>query len=262
MLLLIADLEDQFRDEIPKAEQAYLLDDLFDIKLGMIEDRYHPYTSEGSEKVGFLSISSFEDVDGKDAQEDETDEQQFNQIDEVKVKRSLEKQKEKKVTQNPKKQAVPLSYISENRLLQRNDYLISMRGFPTGFSLYNTKLINSGQYRLVASNHFVQLRPRTPEDVYVPYLHLLLDLLVQHHLLPSFKVKLEELKASGTTGYGVINPFSVRELRQMKLHLPKNKYIQKEIHDKYSERFKHYLKQVIFFKEYQSTMFKNLNIIP
>ncbi len=260
MLLLLLNEMNECHQEIPEAEQAYLLDDLFDVKLGMIEDRYHPHTSEGSERVGFLSISSFINVPGKDARDWENALDQFNQIDESKLKKALHKQQEKKTAQKLKTRSVPLSYISENRLLQRADYLISMRGMPTGFSLYNTKLVNSGQYRLVASNHFVQLRPRTPEDIYVPYLHLMLDLLIQHHLQPRFDEKLKNLKSIGSTAYGVINPFSIRDLRGLKLHVFKDINKQKEIYEKFKIRYETFLEQSRAFHAYQQCMFFKLKI--
>ena len=260
MLLLLLDIKKDNRIEIPEAEQAYLLDDLFDIKLGMIEDRYHPQTAEGSEKVGFVSISSFIVVQSKDALSFQTSTDQFNQIDENKLNRSLNKQLEKKANQKTKKRSVPLSYISAQRLLQPNDYLISIRGMPTGFSLYHTKAIKSGQYRLVASNHFVQLRPRTPKDVYVPYLHLMLDLLVQYHLQPQFDEKLKYLKSSGSTAYGVINPFSIRDLRRMKLYVFKDIAQQQEIYDKYMNRYEHFLEESRAFHACQEDLFKKLKL--
>jgi hypothetical protein len=102
---------------------------------------------------------------------------------------------------------------------------------PRGFSMLNAPIGN--ELNVVATHQFICLRPRTKLiEVYLPYLHLVLDLFVEKDLKKLFDSKLIK---SGDK-YSVFNSVSIKEIRDMELTILKLVSGQKKVYDRFCER--------------------------
>jgi hypothetical protein len=136
--------------------------------------------------------------------------------------------------------------IPNHKLIRNTDYLITLRGRPKGFSML--KSIEPNHPKLASSNHFIHIRPRQTqiESMHIPYLHLLLDILVEKKIYTIFE---EKKKNEDTLGrkYSAYNSFRIQDLRDMKISILKNIEDQKRVFD-------------LFEKKYDELLSANLNI--
>ena len=197
--------------------KTYLIDDLFECNLGLNEANYGTFSKDGN-RVTYLKLGSFidddknmnlpiQDYNKRNILEpgifDENNNSETNEINEK------------------DKTPVPIK-----KLLQPSDFLISIRGRIKGFSMLPI-FESLGNNKLVCSNHFVHLKPRsfTLYDMYMPYLHLLLDILVKQ-----ININFKESKGGSST-----NSLKVDELRKFGINIH-NIEEQKKVFEEYEKR--------------------------
>jgi hypothetical protein len=199
--------------------KSYLIDDLFECNLGLNEANYGTFSKDGN-IVTYLKLGSFidddknmnlpiQDYNKRNILEpgifDENNNSETNEINEK------------------DKTPVPIK-----KLLQPSDFLISIRGRIKGFSMLHTFESLGENDRLVCSNHFIHLKPRsfTLSDMYMPYLHLLL-----HFLVKQININFKESKGGSST-----NSLKVDELREYRVNLHTNIDEQKKVFEEYEKR--------------------------
>ena len=183
MLLLIPNyfqLTDFFN--VKDTKKLYLKD-LFDIQIGLLEDKYELQEDglKKNERFFYLRISSLETADWKSVKSIE---------DLEKNEERLTQKRERAGRADKKSIKIPLPV---NRILTKDDYLITTRGVLRGLSMRNAEKIFTDSVKMVPSHHFMTLRPRgILSDFSIPYLHLILDTLVQSLSTFQEKKKKEE----------------------------------------------------------------------
>ena len=195
--------------------KSYQIDDLFECNLGLNEANYGAFLKDGK-RVTFLKLGSFMDDD----KNMNLPIQDYNKRNILNPGFFAEKNNAETNEINEKdKTPVPIK-----KLLQPTDFLISIRGRIKGFSMLNS--IESSE--LVCSNHFIHLKPRNYiiSDMYMPYLHLLLDCLVKQ-----INMNFKEIKGSSLT-----NSLKVDELRKFGINLHTNIEEQKKVLEEYEKR--------------------------
>ena len=200
--------------------KSYLIDDLFECNLGLNEANYGTFSKDGN-RVTYLKLGSFID-----------DDKNMNlPIQDYNKRNILEPgifdENNKAETNGVNKKGEPRSHVPIKKLLQPSDFLISIRGRIKGFSMLPI-FESLGNNKLVCSNHFVHLKPRsfTLSDMYMPYLHLLLDILVKQ-----MNMNFKESKGSSLT-----NSLKVDELRKFGINIHTNIEEQKKVFEEYEKR--------------------------
>lgn len=246
----LADYEEQ---RIPSGNRLIALDDLFEINIGLMKDAYHPYIQAGEGKeqlrVLFITLGSFRKPPLQAAGSEGQPAGFFTKLE---MDQLIESQKE-----SGKESTAELRSIPSDRLLGPRDYLISLRGVPQGYSMLQWKTVQKENYLLAASNHFVQLRPRLTVNAFMPYLHLILDLIVEFHLRADFQRRVE---AHAGKTYAGLNPFSVRSLRQLKIKLSDNPEIQEQEYKKFSGQYKKAIDAYQHLNKLKNKYFEKLHI--
>jgi len=198
--------------------KSYQIDDLFECNLGLNEANYGAFLKDGK-RVTFLKLGSFMDDD----KNMNLPIQDYNKRNILNPGFFAEKNNAETNEINEKdKTPVPIK-----KLLQPTDFLISIRGRIKGFSMLHTFESLGENDRLVCSNHFIHLKPRNYiiSDMYMPYLHLLLDCLVKQ-INMDFRDK----------GSSSTNSLKVDELRTYSINLHLNIEEQKKVTKEYEER--------------------------
>jgi len=243
MLLLL--LNNLF--EMPKGDQNYRLKDLFEINIGLIEDKFNKMTIESKEEVMFINLKAAEDDNRQISKLTIIDYHTTNLIDYI----ELEK-KNLPIKIDSSKLGVP-----DDRVLTSSDYLISIRGRPKGFSV--SKSLDPNKRKLVASHHFIQIRPMAWTrniNMFVPYLHLLLDIILEVEVLQKFKDKkdIEEIKGKK---YSVFNSFKVNDFREIKINITTDVKLQKETYDNFIYQYNKFLNANLEFEKIKESLYKN-----
>ena len=243
MLLLL--LNNLF--EMPKGDQNYRLRDLFEINIGLIEDKFNKMTIESKEEVMFINLKAAEDDNRQISKLTLIDYHTTNLIDYI----ELEK-KNLPIKIDSSKLGVP-----DDRVLTSSDYLISIRGRPKGFSV--SKSLDPNKRKLVASHHFIQIRPMAlikNMNMYVPYLHLLLDIILEVEVLQKFEDKKEEEEIKGKK-YSAFNSFKVNDFREIKIKISTDVKLQKETFDNFIYQYDKFLNANLEFEKIKESLYKN-----
>ena len=199
--------------------KSYLIDDLFECNLGLNEANYGTFSKDGN-RVTYLKLGSFIDDD----KNMNLPIQDYNKRNILDPRIFDEDSSETNEINEKDKTPVPIK-----KLLQPSDFLISIRGRIKGFSMLHTFESLGKNDRLVCSNHFIHLKPRNYiiSDMYMPYLHLLLDILVKQ-----INMNFKEIKGSSST-----NSLKVDELREYGINLHINiEEQQKKVFEEYEKR--------------------------
>jgi hypothetical protein len=198
--------------------KSYLIDDLFECNLGLNEANYGTFSKDGN-RVTYLKLGSFIDDD----KNMNLPIQDYNKRNILDPRIFDEDSSETNEINEKDKTPVPIK-----KLLQPSDFLISIRGRIKGFSMLHTFESLGENDRLVCSNHFIHLKPRNYiiSDMYMPYLHLLLDCLVKQ-----INMNFKEIKGSSLT-----NSLKVDELRKFGINLHTNIEEQKKVLEEYEKR--------------------------
>lgn len=244
---------------IPAADKSDILENLFDIRLGLIEDRYLHLTKENKEPVYFITAKSFINVPNKKRD----DIFLFNSLEQLKKldphwtdlisnnelkKKNQEKDKDDNGNIDEKK-----SYIKETRLLKNHDFLISIRGEPNGYSLLHVAEIK--KYNFVPSHYFVRLSPRYPENFHMEYLHLIIEQFIKHRLVDRFEKVRDKTKENEKKSYAVFNSFSIEELKGEKIKYHSSIEKQKEITAEYKKQFQKWHHQRLVFHQFENNIY-------
>ena len=243
-------------ERFPACDTKCSIASLFDVSMGLIEDRYHHGTKTNPDEwVDFLRIGSFKLNDEVKNAWNLSDYERRNIVDVVEIK----KQKEKKLSAiaDDKEGKVEKSFIHEKKILTKDDYLFSIRGIPKGYSMQRS--IEHKNMRLVASHHFIQVRPLPGVDLHIPFIHLLFDLIVEFKLNTKFNVK--NVASHEGTKYGVFNSFKIAEIREMEIHIPGNKQEQLMAYDLFIENYNKYMEASLNFNKFKNKITDKLIIL-
>lgn len=195
--------------------KEYLFNDLFEMLTGVVDSKGQVRSNEDNSDIQFLRINSF------------TDEGTLSENREIGINGNSKSKK------GAVKDASVLStsIISESKIITKNDFVIYTRGVPKGFSAL--KFMQTGEDRYAASHHFIYLRPRLSLiNLYVPYLHIMLELFVKKDLAEIYKEKAIRNQSSQPTG----NSISVKELKNLKITLLTGIDAQKKVVEKYEKQ--------------------------
>jgi len=241
------------------ADKSDTLENLFDIGLGLIEDRFLHLTKEKKEPVYFLTAKSFVNVPNK-TREDiflHNSLEQLNVCDPVLIKKiqsgematlNYEKDKDEKGNLNEQK-----GYIKESRLLQNHDFLISIRGEPKGYSLIGLPEI--GIYNFVTTNYFVRLSPRSPANFHMEYLHLIVNQFVKHKLVERFQALEDRVSGNKKKTYASFNSFSIEDLKLENISYHSSIKEQMDIMDEYKKQFDKWHLQRLVFNQFEYNIY-------
>jgi hypothetical protein len=144
------------------------LKELFDIQIGLVEDKYGN-NFEGmkeTDRLFFVRLSSIS--------HSQHSFKSLEDLIEEDVRISLKREKAGRLNSSK-----PLLPVPVARLMKKEDYLITSRGKLNGFSM--NKVINTigrPDVHFVPSHHFITLRPSRLLDFHIPYLHFILDSLI------------------------------------------------------------------------------------
>ena len=240
LLLLLNNLFD-----LPKGDQNYRLRDLFEINIGLIEDKFNKMTIESKEEVMFINLKAAEDDNRQISKLTLIDYHTTNLIDYI----ELEK-KNLPIKIDSSKLGVP-----DDRVLTSSDYLISIRGRPKGFSI--SKSLDPNKRKLVASHHFIQIRPMALiSHMHVPYLHLLLDIILEMEVHQKFEDKKEEEEINGKK-YSAFNSFKVNDFREIKINITTDVKLQNETYDNFIYQYDKFLNANLEFEKIKESLYKN-----
>jgi hypothetical protein len=240
---------------IPKPDKLDTLDNLFDVCLGLIEDRYLHLTKESEMPVHFITVKSFTDVPEKDkTQVLGAELSQLKKLDPSWVG-TLNKQNEnQKVEEKGLREIKKRVLVKSDSLLAKDDYLISVRGRPTGYSLLNVDELNN--YNFVPTHHFIRLRPLKAFTKNIQYAHLLLDQLVKFELSKAFDSK--RIEDNSSSSYASFNSVKVEELRNISINYHSDEVIQTQVYDLYASKYAEWLTQKLAFEQFQQAIYSSI----
>jgi len=223
LLLVLSDFQDVL--DLPNQTRLYKLEDLFEVSVGVLEDRCSKTIKNTEEPLIFLRTSSFNENGIL------YDLRTLNTINN-KIKSKRNSKLDLYSSSNSDENLISLD---KEKILKPDDYLIYTRGVPKGFSLMKSN--NIKKLNAVANHQFVCLRPRTDiPEMHVPYLHFILDLLVENEFKAMYGNKLEKFDKK----YGLFNSISTKEIRKIELEISDSKESQIKIHNRYKEIYNDY----------------------
>jgi len=168
------------------------LENLFHISTGILEERHERSIeiNNAKRKVWFLHMGDMRSSDGlidfENLEQNEAD------LIENRLRRE---QRKKKLKTNEDDSGLELIPVSEKKLIQPTDYLLCVRGVPTGYSMIRSmnELKNHQQFQnfiSIATHHFIVLKLRENySSMNINYIHLILDSLVRNELFEMYKQK-------------------------------------------------------------------------
>ena len=247
--------------KIPIADADDTLDNLFDIRLGLIEDRYFHLTEDSKQPVYFITAKSFTNIPNKK----KVSRPSYNELHQLKnldptwtasiLDGTLQIENEKKDKGESGKNSLQKRYIKENRILKQHDFLISIRGEPIGYSLLNIGELL--EHKIVPSHYFVRLSPRYPNKFNLEYLHLIMDQFTKHILGKVFEDLEKTTKQQGKS-YAAFNSFSVEELKNQKIKFHSQIEQQKKITALYREQFNKWHLQNMVFDQFEENILNTI----
>lgn len=253
LLLLSYDYSSQLEEE-KEQKEIYKIHDLFDVNLGMNEDKYTHFTKDTKSEVMFVKLSSFkEDFKGKHA----LARFQYKFLHTLNPETLIGKQKKQDSDLSGSKRLID---IPEKKIILENDYLLSIRGSLKGYSmLENSKLLDG--INLVSSNHFIHLRPRkmSLDQMYIPYLHFALDLLVEKKLNENYR-QIKEMKDAEGVKQSAYNSLKVEDLKNMELSIYKDKEKQVEVYNNLMQEYEKFLEASLGLEDFKNVTAKNLGL--
>jgi hypothetical protein len=246
---------------IPEADADDILDNLFDIRLGLIEDRYLHLTNDARQPVYFITGKAFTNIpDFKGKMTFVYNEwEQLNDLDPDWIKSiedgTMQIKNQEKDLDETGKLSERKGYIKEKRLLRQSDFLISIRGLPRGFSLL--KFDQLKKHHIVPSHYFVKLSPRYPGEFNLEYLHIILDQFTKHELVNSFLELQKKTKEIGKS-YALFNSFSIENLKKQKIKYHSKLTEQDEIAQMYRKQYEKCHLQNLIFNQFEESIYETI----
>lgn len=232
MLLVLLLNMDKLNDEF----KEYSFRDLFDLQTGIVEDKYLPKSAKNKYNIEFLKINSFNE-DGS--------------LAEI-MKSPIAQKKFGKVGNATNAKKNELKEVSEEKIIQENDFLIYTRGKPRGFSAHKFSKDLNPKY--VATHHFIYLRPRLNVlDINLSYLHLMVDLFIQKQLTENYERKIIKNKSSQNIG----NSISIKELKDLKIKLLKDRSAQDQVVEEYKLKLQQYQESLKSLETLENEIYNN-----
>jgi hypothetical protein len=240
---------------IPRPDKMDTLENLFDIRLGLIEDRYLHLTQESESPVHFITVKSFTDVPEKDkTQVLGAELSQLKKLDPSwleKLKQQSENQRiEGKGIRDNKKRVL----VKSDSILAKDDYLISVRGRPTGYSLLNVNEIET--HNFVPTHHFIRLRPLKTFTRNNLYAHLIMNQLVKFELSASFESKLAD--ENSNSSYASFNSVKVEELRNLSIKYHSDVVVQQQVYEMFASKYAEWFNQNLAFEQFQQDIYSSI----
>jgi hypothetical protein len=172
-------------------EREFKLGTLFEISSGVLDDGSSFYSIDqngNTVNLTMLRMASFNPVNKTllEQQDIDLNLEKINRLRKTKSGLNLQKNTNEYI-----KQAIKSKEVSSNKILNGQDYLICTRKANdqpiNGYSLINSAIDlqpeNFGPS--IISHHFICLRPRNDiADNYIPFLHLMLDSIIENQLIP------------------------------------------------------------------------------
>jgi len=213
VLLLLT--EPPFLEPEEKGTITFTIGDLFEIYNGVIEERHLPIVAENNSDLNFIRINSFTE---NGVLHDKIRLRELQELHTNKREDNFKKLPDKKP-------------INEKKKLRNSDYIIYTRGMPRGFSMLKSEIDDN--LNVVATHQFICLKPRTNIiEVYLPYLHLVMDLFVDRDLKKIYESK---LKLNGEK-YGIFNSIGIKEIKDIEITILKLVDGQRKAYEKYDQR--------------------------
>ncbi len=204
------------------------LDNLFHISTGVLEDKHERFIELGGEqqKVWFLHmgdmLSEYGLIDFENIEQNEN-----------KLLASRLRRENNVASKNRKleKKDVDLIPLTSKKLIQPTDYLICIRGIPTGYSVMRSfknlaKFPEFKNFVAAATHHFVIFKLRDNyAHMNVQFVHLILDSIVKNDMLELYSRKrkvLEERKIiEDDPNLSPVVITSIREIKDILITIPK-----------------------------------------
>ncbi|MFN6373922.1 MAG: hypothetical protein ACK4YD_02035 [Chitinophagia bacterium] len=269
LLLLGGEEKNQHKNEeetdLPEADKTDTLENLFDIRLGLIEDRYLHLTKEKQEPIYFITAKSFANVPEKERVKDYND-SKLIELRQVKTLLSswikklengiLKAENDKKDRDEMGNLLSEKTYIKEKRLLEKEDFLIAIRGEPRGYSMFHLQDVFEN-YNIVYTHYFVRLRPRDNFGFDTEYIHLILEQLTKRKLVEEFRKILAD---KGLKSYASFNSISIDRLRSTKIKYHPEKETQIKIIERYKNEYDKTQKQNLNFYQLEENIYRSISI--
>ena len=246
------------------------ISDLFDVGSGLLEERFlNYYINESGEKqeIGFIRMDFIRGID--DALE--LPEQR------KKIERNLEEKSKKiredKPTKSERTKALQKE-IPFEKILRRDDFLISTRGEPKGISLldYEYTLYNN----LVPTHHFIVLRPKAAlirsNMISIELLHMMLKLIVEKIFKENYEEKIKEIKKHKQeqvsenknivrrSAASFFASVKVDEVKEKEICLPVSPIVQNLVLSKLKECEEEKRKAIMKLNFWQGKLFEKINL--
>lgn len=204
------------------------LDNLFHISTGILEDKHERFIDLGGEqrKVWFLHmgdmISNEGFIDFENIEHNET--KLFaSRLRREKFLASKNRQVEKMDTET-----IPLT---SKKLIQPTDYLLCIRGIPTGYSLMRSfknlsKFPELKNFAAAATHHFIIFKLRNNyAHINVQFVHLVLDSIVSNELFELYNKKrkaiAERKRDEDEPNISPVVITSIKEIKDILITIPK-----------------------------------------
>lgn len=204
------------------------LDNLFHISTGILEDKHERFIEMGGEqrKVWFLHMGDMLSNDG--LIDFENIEQNETKLLASRLRRenffaSRNRQVERKDTD-----LIPLTF---KKLVQPTDYLLCIRGIPTGYSVMRSlknlsKFPKLKNFTASASHHFIIFKLRNNyAHINVKFIHLVLDSIVKNDMLELYNKKrkaiAERKRDEDEPNISLVVITSIKEIKDILITIPK-----------------------------------------
>ncbi len=241
--------------KMPDPDKIARLEEIFDIRIGLVKDRYLERTKETGKRVHFINLKAFTDVRGKSKDPSIIGFEQWNPFDPFWIE-SLHAEASNSqntiLNENTAHDRVP---VKDDKVLLKSDYLITIRGMPFGYSFLNNADVE--KFAFVPTHHFIRLRPLDEDNLFLPYFHLLLDHLVEFGIAKEFNKKVE-VKGKKIP-YAHLNSIKVEDLKAMQINYHSNFEDQQKVYENYREKYDKWQQSNLAFYQYQMNFFNKIS---
>jgi hypothetical protein len=205
--------------------------------------------------VHFITVKSFTVVPGKDKiQKLGAGLTQLKKLDPAWLERLNLQNENLKVEEKGVREIKKRVLVKSDSLLTKDDYLISVRGMPTGYSLVNVDEIET--HNFVPTHHFIRLRPLKTFTRNIRYAHLLLDQLVKFELSEAFESK--RIEDNSSSSYASFNSVKVEELRNISINYHTDEVVQAKVYDLYASKYEQWHLQNLAFEQFQQAIYSSI----
>jgi hypothetical protein len=241
--------------KIPDPDKIARLEEIFDIRIGLVKDRYLERTKETGKRVHFINLKSFTDVRGKSKDPYIIGFEQWNPFDPYWINNLKDEALNSNQTFQNDSTAHDRVPVKDDKVLLKSDYLITIRGTPFGYSFLNNADVQ--KFAFVPTHHFIRLRPQDEDNLFLPYFHLLLDHLVEFGFAKEFNKDVDE--KGKKMPYAHLNSIKVEDLKAMQINYHSNFEDQQKVYENYREKYDKWQQSNLAFYQYQMNFFNKIS---